>query len=97
MIFRLNLGAPTGIVDRPRNDHAAQVFALTARNPPECSALNSSSRDERDRTRRNLGTVLDRAGFRLGPAAVYFEMLTCSHCGAAFPACGQCPFCRRPS
>jgi hypothetical protein len=29
--------------------------------------------------------------------AVYFEMLTCEHCGASFPACGQCPFCRRPS
>jgi L-lactate utilization protein LutB len=57
-----------------------------------------SDRDERDRARRNMGTVLGRDGRPVrAPEAIFYEMLTCERCGASFPACGQCPFCRRPS
>lgn len=37
--------------------------------------------------------LIDKDGRTLDPVAAYFEILHCLECGAAFPACGQCPFC----
>jgi hypothetical protein len=82
-VFLTPFGPDRDGADRSGTGNLATVAVharagLRVRNPQECSALNSSSRDERDSARRNLGTVLDRAGFRLEPAAVYFDMLKCS-------------------